>query len=1138
MKFKLSKTIAVFSKVLALQLLFCYFAFANEGYTQSIKDVYLEWNSFKEVKVLDVFEEIENQSTFKFNYDEKDVNRKTKLSIGRGQHSIYDLLEKVSKVASLNFKRINSTIAVTPRLKKEIPEIVEKEVMQKTITGTVTAASDGNPLPGASVLVQGTTNGTQTDFDGNYSIEAAEGDVLRFSYLGMVAQSITIGASSTINVVLQEDANQLDEVVVTALGIARQKKSLTYATQGVDAEELTQARSINAVNGLSGKVAGLSITTGSNGVGSASRVLLRGNRSISGSSQPLYVVDGILLNGDISNISPDDIDNISVLKGANAAALYGSRAQNGAIIITTKSGKGVVDGISTSVGFTATFADPIHLLEFQNEYGQGSAGIYAPAATTSWGPRLDGSQVDHWSNDPNFANFGGTYAFSPQPDNVKDFFRLGHNIATNLAVNINKEDSNVYLGYTFTDAGGIVPGNDLDRHSITARINSNITDKIQVDAKINYIRDNFSNVLATGEGFDNPLRYLYILPRNVRTSDLEHFQFVNDEGKLRQHYLLPRFNGGGNPYWTINNVLNPRLDERVLGLLSLKYQITDDLSIMGRSTIDRTSRDEENLWYNDTYTVANNGQYRKRASNSYDWNSDVLINYNKDLSEDFTMDLNVGANHRTFRFSELTGQGSTFTIENFFALSNTSDPTASEVLDQFEVQSIYAFAEFSYKNALFLNITGRNDWSSTLPEDNRSFFYPSVGLTAVLSELMELPDFFNYLKLRGSWAEVGNDTQAFRLARNADIRNGTLAINPTLPTADLRPETTRSTEIGLDMRFLENRLRLDFTWYKTNSFDQIFRTPTPSGSGIANRFQNGADIQNSGIEIVLGASIIDNPDFSWDIDLNFAKNNSEVLEIAEGFDDLVINSDFIREFKLVKGGQFGDVYSKGFQRDDEGRVVVGADGLPLTTPGKDDVLVANFNPDWLGGIRNSFRYKNFNLSTLIDIRQGGSIISFTEAILAADGLLDYTAQGREGSFVFGTDVFPGETAVTEAGAPNTISTTAEALWGSLGGRNTPVGEAFIRDASNIRLRELVLGYSIPESVLEKTFLKSARISLVGRNLFFISNKAENVDPESLNTVQVTRDRTSNNNTEISAAGREAFAPPTTRTFGVSVNFGF
>ncbi len=997
---------------------------------------------------------------------------------------------------------------------------------EKTITGTVTSEADGTPLPGVNVLVQGTTNGTQTDFDGNYTIEATSADILVFSFIGTKSQSIPVGDSDTIDIILVEDASQLDEVVVTALGIERQKKSLSYTTQGVDSEELTQARSLNVVNGLSGKVAGLSVTTSSTGVGSASKVLLRGNRSISGSSQPLYVVDGILLNGDISNISPDDIQDISVLKGANAAAIYGSRAQNGAIIVTTKSGQGAREGVSATLGFTSDLASPIHLLDFQNEYGQGSAGSYAPAATTSWGPRLDGSQVAHWSNDPNYPLFGQTYAYEAQPDNIKDFFRLGHNLATNLSVNINGEKSNVFLGYTLTDAGGITPNNDLKRHSLTARITSDITDKFKVDSKINYIRDNFSNVLAVGEGFDNPLRYLYKIPRNIRSEDLEHYEFINDEGKLRQHYFLPGFNGGGNPYWTINNVLNPRLDERVLALLSLKYQVTDDFSILARSTMDRTSRSEENLWYNDTYTVADNGQYRKSASNQYDWNSDVLINFNKDLSENFNLDLNVGANQRVFKFNQLTGLGNNFTIENFFALSNTSDPTATEALDRFEVQSVYAFGEFSFKNAIFLNLTARNDWSSTLPEDNRSYFYPSAGLTAVISDLVEFGNGFNYLKLRANWAEVGNDTDAFSLSRRADISNGTLRINPTLPNPDLRPETTRSTELGFDSRFFNDRLRLSFSYYKTNTFDQIFSTPAPSGSGISSRFQNGGDIQNTGVEVTLGATIFNTEDFSWDLDLNFAKNDSKVLDIIEGQDELIIASDFIREYRLVRGQPFGDVYSRGFQRDESGNVIVDTNGLPVTTPGR-DVLVSNFNPDWLGGIRNSFTYKNFNFSALIDIRQGGTITSFTEAILAADGLLDYTLQGRDGSLIFGENIFANETAVIEGSTtPNNISMNSEDLWNRLGGRNAPVGEAFIRDASNIRLRELILGYSMPENFLSKTFLTSARVSLVGRNLFFITNKAENVDPESVN------------DTANSAEGRESFAPPTTRTVGVSLNFGF
>ncbi|HEA21693.1 MAG TPA: SusC/RagA family TonB-linked outer membrane protein [Pricia antarctica] len=1005
------------------------------------------------------------------------------------------------------------------------------------VSGVITSAEDGAPLPGVNVLVQGSTTGTQTDFDGNYQIEANEADILVFSYIGTKTQSIPVGPSSTIDVVLVADANELDEVVVTALGIQRQKKSLSYSTQSVDTEELTKARSLNVVNGLSGKVAGLSVTSGSSGVGSSSKVLLRGNRSINGSSQPLYVVDGILLNGDISNISPDDIQDISVLKGANAAALYGSRANNGAIIVTTKSGKGSKEGVSTSLGFTSTFADPIFLLEYQNEFGQGSAGSYAPAATTSWGPRFDGSQVAHWSNNPDYPLFGQTYAYEAQPNNVEDLFRLGHELATNLSVNINSEKSNVFLGYTFTDAGGIIPGNDLNRHSLSARVNSNVTDKLMVDAKINYIRDDFANVLTTGEAFDNPLRYSYILPRNIRTEDLENYQFRNADNKLRQHYFLPQFNGGGNPYWSINNVIHPRLNERVLGLLSLKYQFTDAFSIMGRSTIDRTSTSEDQKWFNDTYTEAQNGRYQKRASNSFDWNTDVLLNFNKDLSENFSIDINAGANNRTFRFDELTGNGANFTIENFFALSNTLDPTATERFDRFEVNSVYGLAELSFKNAIFLNATARNDWSSTLPENNRSYFYPSVGLTAVISDLVEFGEGFNFLKLRGSWAEVGNDTNAFSLFRRADILNGTLRLNPNDPIPDLRPESTISTEFGFDTRFFNNRLRLDFTYYKTNTSDQIFRTPAPSGSGISSKFQNGGDIQNTGVEIALGATLFNNPDFSWDLDLNFSKNQSEVLEITSGFDELVVgNADFIREYRLVKGQPFGDVYSRGFLRDDQGRVQIDANGLPLTTTGL-DVLVSNYNPDWLGGIRNSLTYKNFNFSVLVDIRQGGSVTSFTEAILARDGLLDYTVAGRDGSLVFGENIFEGEAAVLEGtDTPNNLTTNSEAFWNRVGGRNAPVGEAFKRDASNIRVREMVLGYSVPDKFLENNFFTSASFSLVGRNLFFISNKAGNFDPETLSSVSTTSNATGNG--EITSEGTEAFAPPTTRTIGVSLNFGF
>ena len=999
----------------------------------------------------------------------------------------------------------------------------------RSITGTVTDSSNGSPLPGVNVLVSGTTNGTQTDFDGNYTIQASIGDILTFSYLGTKTKSVTVGASTTVDVALDEDASQLDEVVVTALGLQKQKKALTYATQGIETQELTQARTVNVLEGLSGKVAGISVTNSGAGVGAPSKVVLRGNRSIAGTSEPLYVVDGILIDGNISNLSPDNFEEIQVLRGANAAAIYGSRAQNGAIIIRTKTGKNREEGVYGSVNLTATVVDPIFLMPYQNSFGQGAGGVYDANSVTSWGPRFDGSRVPHWSNSSDFIanqlNGDPTYTYEAQPENVRDFFSLGHNLSTNLQVNVNKGATSTFLGYTYTDAGGIIPNNTLGRHNITARVVSTFKEKFTIDSKLDYIREDFSNVLSTGEGFDNPLRYAYLLPRNIRSSDLQFFEFTNESNRNRQHFYAPNFNGAGNPYWTANRVVNPRVDDRFIGLLSLKYDFTENFSVLGRSSLDRKNSNAEEKWYNDTYTVAPNGQYRVTASNSYHWNNEILFNYNKEISEDFKIDLNAGANHFKNKRSQLQVQGEDFIVENLFSLlnannirvnqGNVQDGTAP-ILDE-EIQSVYGFGEISYKNAIFLNITGRNDWNSTLPQDNNSFFYPSVGLTTVFSDLIEMPDFISFLKLRGSYAQVGNATNPYSLDSQVEIENGTARLNEVLPNPDLLPEETESTELGLDIRFLNNRLRFDATVYKTNTTNQIFRVAAPPGTFGRDRIVNGGDIENRGLELVLGASIIQGSDFSWNLDVNFATNQSEVIALA-GTDSFTLSqfTDFIREYRLEVGGEFGDVYTRGYQRNDQGEILVGDDGLPLITNGLTE-KTANFTPDWLGGIRNSFRYKNFNLSALIDIRQGGDVISFTESVLAGNGLMDYTANGRDGL------VFEG---VRADGSPNTISTTSEALWSKLGGRNNSVGEAFVRDASNIRLRELVIGYTVPDSFLSKTFLSSASVSLVGRNLFFISNKAEIFDPEVVTSVGNT------------AEGRESFAPPTSRTIGLSINFGF
>jgi TonB-linked SusC/RagA family outer membrane protein len=985
---------------------------------------------------------------------------------------------------------------------------------QKTVTGIITD-DQGVPLPGATIVVVETGSGASSDFDGNYSVQVEEGQTLAFSFVGYSTQEIVVGSNSSYDISLQL-GNALDEVVVTSLGIKRQKRELTYATQNVDTEGIDESRpNGNLVNSLQGKVAGVSIQTTSQGVSSGSKVVLRGNRSIAGSSQPLYIVDGVPLGGDITDLSPDDIASISVLRGSNAAAIYGSRANNGAIIITTKSGEN--GAFTVNVNSTLTVETPNILFDYQNEYGQGSGGVFSSFSTDSWGPKLGGSQP-HWSFSPDIS---GNIPYEANPDNVRDFFDTGISIANNISVTSGSEKMTTYFGYTNDIRKGIVPGNELQRHNINLKIDNNMLDgKLKLSSRVNYIKSNVDNQLAQWESFDNPLRHAYRLPRNIRSQDAQVFEYVDSSGNVRQNYWKPNDNGGANPYWTINRNLNEVLTDRVLGYTSLTYQLTDDLSVMARSAIDNASVARENRFYNDSYIIADNGNYQTANSQNLEWNTDFLFTYDKELNENLSLNLNIGGNNRINKAKGVNTNNGGLNAPNIFALSNAQNLTANQFIAEKEVNSLYGFGNLGYKNALFLDLTYRSDWSSTLPVDNNRYDYFSGGLSAVLTDFVSLPGFIDFFKVRGSYAEVGNDTAPYSLERLAQLQaGGFIALQTTAPASDLRPEKTTSFEFGFDTTLFNQRVNLDFTYYKSNSIDQLFRQDVPQASGVTSKFINGGDIENSGVEAVVSVGVLTGGDFTWDVTFNYAANRSKVLRLAEGLDALSYGGDFMRRYQLDVGEPWGSIYSRGFERNAQGQVLMNSNGTPVITSGQ-SVNIGNFNPDWLGGIMNTFSYKNLSLRFLIDIRQGGEVVSFTKTLLASDGLLAETAIGRTGGIQFGTDVYTNETPAT---APASID--PETFWTSIGGRNSPAGEAFVEDASNIRLRELSFSYGLSQSSLANSPFDSAKLSLVGRNLFFLSNNAS-IDPEAIFGTATAND------------GYEAFSLPTTRSIGLNLKLGF
>ncbi|HET9486287.1 MAG TPA: SusC/RagA family TonB-linked outer membrane protein, partial [Chryseosolibacter sp.] len=764
----------------------------------------------------------------------------------------------------------------------------------QTITGRVTTSSDGAPLPGVSVLVRGTTTGLTTDADGRYTVTVPdESSVLTFSFIGFVTQEIVVGNRTTINVVMVDDATQLSEVVVTALGIPRETKTLVYATQTVKPGQLIEVRDANNVlNSLQGKIANALITQASGGPGSGAKIILRGNKSIQGSNNALIVVDGVPItnntNGTItsdfgglqgsdgaSSINPDDIESMTILRGASAAALYGSQAGNGVIVITTK--KGTKDRVSVTVNSAMTAERPFVYPAIQNEYGQGNSGVLINTSGENWGPRLDGQTFTGY--------MGEQRTYSAQKDNIKDFYRTGLSLNNSIGISGGTEKMQTYLSYTNNSVQGIMPRNDMDRHTFNLRLTNQVSKKFSTDAKVTYLVQKIDSKYQTGEA--GPLMELFQIPRNVSLEDAKRFEVINNLG-VPEPAPYPVINPAlyQNPYWRIHRSENNETRDRIMGFLSAKYDITSWLHVSGRANIDKIADNLENINYQGTlgYPATGGGSYFKTDIGVEQKWFDVMLEGNNAINEDLKVDYRIGGIIQDNKWKTLYSNANGLNVTNIFSLNFASNPGMAEYSSQTQIQSIFGQVNLAFKEFLFLDASLRNDWDSRLPSPY-SYKYPSVGISTILSDVFTLPSAISFLKLSGNYAEVGNGGRS-QIRFNTFVYeqgagHGYISRSSTRAIPDLKPEIVKNLEFSLDAKIIENKFGFMLTWYKSNSFNQLLQVNTPPATGFYDQYINAGNVQNKGLELVLNATPVRSGNFSWDVLFNLGINRNKVIELTE-----------------------------------------------------------------------------------------------------------------------------------------------------------------------------------------------------------------------------------------------------------------
>ncbi|ERM80501.1 hypothetical protein P872_13025 [Rhodonellum psychrophilum GCM71 = DSM 17998] len=1146
-------------RLFTLLFLLCWavgIAEAAKPNAQKLDETFVRVSKNKQ-KVSEFFKEIEAQTSFRFSY-QSNLELQQTVALDKRYQNLESMLTEISKNTSLKFKQINHTLAVST---KEIPR--KATGMEKIrISGQVRDGETGESLPGVNVVIKGTNTGTITDIDGNYALELDLGQVLVFSYVGFAKEELTVGNQTRMDVSLKLDDNSLQEVIVTALGIKREEKALGYATQKVSSEELLDARSNNWSDALIGKVAGLNVLSAGSGPMNSSQISLRGDNSLNPNGNgALIVLDGVPMNSGltssgvgnaygagsgndvpidfgngIADINPDDIESVTVLKGASATALYGSRAANGALIITTKSGKRKNKGLGVSFNSNISFNDVLKWPDYQYEYGQGtgralnkegelyySYGASADGSSTggtssAFGPKFDGQS--YFQYDPTIEGQSlERQPWRPYRNNVKDFWRTGVNVVNNIALEGSSKTGSVRASITHTKNEWIMPNTGFERFVAALSVSQEINSRLRLNAKVNFTNKKSDNLPATGYNNQSIAYFMIFQNPNV---DLEWYRPIWREGFENVDQVHPFSSFIDNPYLIAYQMTNGVNNNSVVGNFSATYSFSDKIDLLVRSglAMSQEERDQRR-----PYSTANfqRGYYKQQDITNYELNTDFLLTYKEKLGEKINFTGSIGGNQMRRNFRLISAEVDGLVIPGVFKLSNgINNPFISTRDNNRVINSLYGLATFSFDEKVFVDVSGRNDWSSTLPVQNNSFFYPSISSSFILTDIFKLPTPVSFAKLRLSGAQVGNDTEPYRTFKYYGQSEfpGSASVPTTLHNIDFKPEITTSYETGLELIFFNRRLGTDINFYQTVTKNQILEVPIDITTGFSRAILNAGKVMNRGVEVVLNGSPIATRNFKWNSFITWAKNQNEVLALADEVDaEQILGSGGNATVIAKVGGTTGDIYGFGFVRSPEGEIVYLKNGLPARP--QEIQYIGNAYAKWKGGFRNEFVYKNLRMTVLLDGQYGGMIYSQTHHKMSEQGKLKHTLKGREDGFIVGDGVVDNGDGTF---SPNTTQALLPNYYTEYYRRANVESNSF--DASFVKLREMRFEYSVPARFLQKVAVSRATIAFYGRDLAMWT-KFPIFDPE-----------TAALNGGSLLPGVEMGQLPTPRTFGVNLTLQF